>query len=98
MSRIKNTQVDEAPDIDEVMLMYNLEEQSDNSGKKSGILWQYCKDEVVLNLADNSTVDFNGSNATTSSFIIQQKVISKTRNNGSKDVEIMVPLKYLGHL
>ena len=44
ISEINNTQVDNAKDIDIVMPMYNLIEQSDNYSKKSGNLWQYCKD------------------------------------------------------
>ena len=47
--------------------MYNLIEYNDNYSKTSGILWQYCRDELAL--ADNSnTADFNADNATTSSF------------------------------
>ena len=47
ISRIDNTQVDDAHDIYVVMPMYNLIEYSDNYSKKSGILWQYCRDEPV---------------------------------------------------
>ena len=39
ISEINNTQVDNAKDIDIVMPMYNLIEQSDNYSKKSGNLW-----------------------------------------------------------
>ena len=44
ISEINNTQVDNAKDIDIVMLMYNLIEYSDNYSKASGSLWQYYKD------------------------------------------------------
>ena len=40
ISRINNTQADDAHDIDIVMPMYNLIEHSDNYSKKSGILRQ----------------------------------------------------------
>ena len=43
ISEINNTQVDNAKDIDIVMPMYNLIENSDNYLKTSGGLWQYCK-------------------------------------------------------
>ena len=43
INRIKNTQVDDAHDIDVEMLMYKLIEYSDNYSKTSGTLWQYCK-------------------------------------------------------
>ena len=41
ISKINNTQVDNAKDIDIVMPMYNLIEYSDNYSKTSGSLWQY---------------------------------------------------------
>ena len=41
ISRINNTDIDNAHDIDIVMPMYNLIEYSDNSSKSSADLWQY---------------------------------------------------------
>ena len=41
ISRINNTQVDDAQYTDVVMPLYNLIEYSDNYLKASGILWQY---------------------------------------------------------
>ena len=41
MSKIKNTQADNANDIDIVMPVFNLIEYSDNYSKTSGSLWQY---------------------------------------------------------
>ena len=43
ISKINNTQVDNAKDIDIVMPMYNVIEYSVNYSKTSGSLWQYCK-------------------------------------------------------
>ena len=40
ISKINNTQIDNAKDIDIVMLMHNLIEYSDNYAKTSGSLWQ----------------------------------------------------------
>ena len=45
ISKINNTQIDNAKDIDVVMPMYNLIEYSDNYSKSSGSLWQYYRDE-----------------------------------------------------
>ena len=45
ISRINNTDIDNAQDIDIVMPMYNLIEYSDNYLKTSGSLWQYYKDD-----------------------------------------------------
>ena len=41
ISKINNTQIDNAKDIDIVMPMYSLIEYSDNHSKTSGSLWQY---------------------------------------------------------
>ena len=40
ISRINNTDIDNARDIDIVMPMYNLIEYTDNYSKTSGSLWQ----------------------------------------------------------
>ena len=84
ISEINNTQIDNCKDIDIIMPMYNLIEYSDNYPKTSGSLWQYYRDEPNDNLADSE------------SFKSKIKITGKTRNNDNeKDVEIMVPLKYL---
>ena len=91
----KSTQVDNAEDIDIVMLMYNLIEYSDNYSKTSGSLWQYCKEIPAVNAGD--IVDFNGANAT-DSFNFKTKITGQTDNNGRIDnAKIMVPLKYLSN-
>ena len=96
ISKINNTQIDNAEYIDIVMPMYNLIEYSDNYSKTSGSLWQYCKDIPAVN-NDGNIVDFNGANAT-DSFNFKTKITGKTDNNGRIDnVEIMVPLKYLSN-
>ena len=61
ISKINNTQIDNAEYIDIVMPMYNLIEYSDNYSKTSGSLWQYCKEIPAGNI-----VIFNGANATDS--------------------------------
>ena len=86
ISEMNNTQVDNAKDIDIVMPMYNLIEYSDNYAKTSGSLWQYFRDAPDDNLADSE------------SFKSKIKITGKTPNNDSeKDVEIMIPLKYLSN-
>ena len=50
ISRINNTDIDNAQDIDIVMPMYNLIEYSDNYSKTSGSLWQYYKDDPNDNI------------------------------------------------
>ena len=86
ISRINGTDIDNAQDIDIVMPMYNLIEYSDNYSKTSGSLWQYYKDDPNDNLVQSE------------SFKSKIKITGKTPANGNtKDVEIMVPLKYLSN-
>ena len=94
ISEINNTQVDNAKDIDIVMPMYNLIEYSDNYAKTSGSLWQCCLDIPAVN--NNAIVDFTNNNLT-DSFNFQVKITGQTGDDGTKDVEIMVPLKYLSN-
>ena len=94
ISKINNTQIDNAEYIDIVMPMYNLIEYSDNYSKTSGSLWQYCKEIPAVNAGD--IVDFNGANAT-DSFNFKTKITGQTNDDGRIDVEIMVPLKYLSN-
>ena len=61
------------------MPMYNLIEYSDNYSEASGILLQYCRDELALNNAE--IVDSNEANAATDLFKIKEK---KTRSNRQK--------------
>ena len=87
ISEINNTQVDNAKDIYIVMPMYNLIEYSDNYVKTTGSLWQYFRDEPNDNLADSE------------SFKSKIKITGKTPDDDNeKDVEIIVPLKYLSNL
>ena len=74
------------------MPMYKLIEYGDNYSKTSGILWQYCRDEPAVNAANGDFVDFNAANPTINSFKINENMTSKTGNNGTNSVEIMVPL------
>ena len=88
ISKINNTQIDNAEYIDIVMPMYNIQ--------------KHQKDIPTVNNVGN-IVDFNGANAT-DSFNFKAKItgqIVADNNNGNiagrVDVEIMVPLKYLSN-
>ena len=86
ISKIKNSDIDNAQDIDIVMLVYNLIEYSDTYSKTSGILWQYYKDDPNDNMENSE------------SFKSKIKITGKTPHNGNtKDVEIIVPLQYLSN-
>ena len=68
------------------MPMYNLIEYSDNYSKTSGSLWQYYKDDPNDNI--NRSESFKST----------VKITGKTPADGNtKDVEIIVPLKYLSN-
>ena len=76
--------------------MYTLIEYSDTHSKTSGSLWQYRRDEPDLN-ANGTIIDFPANNNNCVSFKLKQQIIGQTGNGGTKDVEIMVPLKYLSN-
>ena len=93
MSEINNTQVDNAKDIDIAVPMYNLIEYNDNYSKTSGSLWQHCKDILAVN-NNNEIVNFNNDNPT-DSFNFKVKMTGEAGDDGTKNVEIMDPIKYL---
>ena len=95
ITEINITQIDNAKDTDIVMPMYNLIEYSDNYPKTTGSLWQYCKDIPARD--DNDEIAAFDANNLTDSFRFKAKITGETGDNGTKDVEIMVPLKYLSN-
>ena len=95
ISKINNSQIDNAQYIDIVMPMYNLIEYSDIYSKTSGSSWQCYKDIPAVNNVSN-IVDFTATN-TTESFKFKTKITGQTNNNGRIDVETIVPLKYVSN-
>ena len=80
ISRINNTDINNAHDFDIVMPMYNLIKYSDNYSKTFESLWQYY------------TYDPNDNIANSESFKSKVKITRKTPDDGNrKDVEIIVP-------
>ena len=94
ISEINNTQVDNAKDLDIVMPMYNLIEYSDNYSKTSRSLWQYCKDIPAV---DNNNAIANFTENLTDSLNFKVKMTGQTGDDGTKNIEIMVSLKYLSN-
>ena len=75
--------------------MYNVRDYSNNYSKISGSLRKYYKDEPVLTNAGVIT-DFIG-NDTNDSFNFKEKITGQIGGSGTKDIEIMVPFKYLSN-
>ena len=90
---INNIQIDDAQDIDIGMPMYNLIECSDAYSKTSGGLWQYYIDELALD-NNNNIPDFLANSNNSTSFKFKEQITGQTGNGGTKDVEIIVSLKY----
>ena len=66
--------------------MYNLIEYSDSYSKTSGSLWQFYKDEPNDNLENSESFKSKG------------KITGNTpAGRNTKDVKIIVPLKYLSN-
>ena len=66
--------------------MYNLIEYSDNYAKTTGSLWKYFRDESNDDIEDSE------------SFKSKIKITGKIPDDDNeKDVEIMIPLKYLSN-
>ena len=94
MSEINVTQTDNGKDTDKVMTMYILVEYSDNYSETFGSLWHYYRDEPFL--ASGAIADFPASNNSNSAlFQFKRKITGRTGNDGTKNVKIRVPLKYL---
>ena len=96
ISDINNTQIDNAKDIDIVMSMYNLIEYSDDYSKTSVSLWQFYRDQPFIN--DNGGIaDFPADNNNSVSFKYKTKIAGRIGVDGTKNVKIRVPLKYLSN-
>ena len=77
--------------------MYNLIEYIYVYSTTSGSSWQWHRDEPALD--DNKNIiDFSANNNNSSLFKFKQQITGQTENVGTKDVEIMVSLKYLSNL
>ena len=95
ISQINNIDLENAKYLDIVMPMYNLIEYSDDYSKTSGSLWQYTEDIPAVN--DNNAIANFTNNNLTDSFNFKVKITGQTGDNRTRNVEIMVPLKYLSN-
>ena len=96
ITKINNKQVDNAQKYHAVMPLYSLIDYSDVYLKRSGSLWQYYRDGPVLD-NNGKIIDFPANSNNSGSFKFKQQITGQTGNGGTKDVEIMVLLKYLSN-
>ena len=95
ISEINDKEIDHAKIIDVVMPVYNLIEHSGNYLKTSGSSWQYYRDEPFKN-DDGDIIDVpDDPDSALSKY--KQDITGQAGNNGTKDVQIMVPSKYLSN-
>ena len=97
ISKINNTLIDNAEDLDIAMPMYNLLEYSKNYRKTTRRLWNYYRNEPNSSVGSESN-NVNYSIKDSKSFDYKTSITGKLEGiNTSKDVEIVVPLKNLSN-
>ena len=106
ITRINNELIEDADDLDMVMTMYNLLEYGKNYRKTIGSFYNYYRDELTN---DNNNDFVNRNVVNSNAFKYKSKIIGNTYNvdaaaagydankNGTQEVEIAIPLKYLGN-
>ena len=107
ITRINGELIEDADDLDIVMSMYNLLEYSKNYRKTIGSLYNYYRDELSDDADDNNFDNTEVINSNTVKY--KNKITGNTYNvnagaqcydvnkNGMQEVELAIPLKYLGN-
>ena len=107
ITRINGELNEDADDLDIVMSMYNLLEYSKNYRKTIGSLYSYYRDELSDDADDNNFDNIKADNSNT--FEYKNKITGNTydvdagaqgydvNKNGTQEVELAIPLKYLGN-
>ena len=103
ITKINGELIEDAEDLDIVMPMYNLLEYSKNYRKTIGSFYNYYRDELGGNANNNdNTVNSN-------TFRYKNKITDITYNvaagaegyivnkSGTQNIELAIPLKYLGN-
>ena len=93
MTKINNEFIEDADDLDIVMPIYNLLEYSKKYRKTIDSLCNYYREELSDDNNPNNFPNTNVGNA----FEYKNKITGNTNNQGIKDVELAIPLKYLGN-
>ena len=107
ITRINGELIEDADDLDIVMSMYNLLEYSKNYRKIIGSLYNYYRDGLSDDADDNNFDNIKVVNS--EAFKCKNKITGNTYNldagaqgydvnkNGTQEVELTIPLKYLGN-
>ena len=107
ITRINGELIEDADDLDIFIPMYNLLEYSKNYRKTIGSLYNYYRDELSDDAYDNNFDNIKVVNS--NKFKYKNKIIGNTYNinagadgydvnkNGTQEVELAIPLKYLGN-
>ena len=101
ISKINNTFIDNTEDLDIVMTIYNLLENSGNYSMTSGSLWNYYRDKINDYANENNGANNrinNSKTKTSKSFEYKAKIIGrKPDDNNTLDAEVVAWLKYLSN-
>ena len=107
ITRINGELIEDVDELDIVMSKYNLLEHSKNYRKTIGSLYNYYRDELSDDADDNNFDNIKVVNSNT--FKYKNKITGNTYNvnagddgndvnkNGTQEVELIIPLKYLGN-
>ena len=107
ITRINGELIEDANDLDIVVPMYNLLEYSKNCRKTIGSLYNYYRDELSDDADHNNFDNIKVVNSNTLKY--KNKITGNTYNidvgvdgynvnkNGTQEVELAIPLKYLGN-
>ena len=107
ITRINGELIEDADDLDIVMPIYNLLEYSKNYRKTIGSLYNYYRNELSDDVDDNNFANINVVNS--EAFKYKNKITGNTysvdagtqgydvNKNGTQEVELAIPLKYLGN-
>ena len=103
ITKINGELIEDADDLDIVMPMYNLLEYSKNYRKTIGSLYNYYRNELSgdannnENTVNSDTLRYKDK-ITGNTYNIAMGAQGYTANkNGTNDIELAIPLKYLGN-
>ena len=98
ISKIKCVKIDNAEDLDVVILMQNLLEYSKKYRKTTGSLWNYYRDELSNPLYSNSESSRYKTNITGNTYNLVAGDANYDANKvGKNKTELVIPLKHLSN-